>query len=155
MDTGFFAIIYKQRNKCVLWRVKKIKKENNEFPSVVEPPHIHIQHMEPTYHTDVHPHAHTHSHASTHAGSHSGIPPHRHPHSHSSIPMDEWALTLPKAGMYTHTRPHTSTPQASTHSHSPTHPKGQGEQRKWKKVLPMRSRRFTRLSTSATDVALN
>lgn len=65
------------------------------------------------------------------------------------------ALTLPEAGVSQVTACR-DPPQASIHSHLPTHPKGQGEQKEVEeKVLPMRSRRFTRLSTSATDVALN
>lgn len=119
MGTGFFAIIYKQRNKGALWRVKKIKRENNEFPSAVEPPHIHIQHTEPPYHTDVHPHAHTHSHASIHTGSHSGIPPHWHPHSHTSIPR--LSHSPKRAYIHTHKTAHQHPPgqHSFTLAHTP------------------------------------
>lgn len=66
MGAGSFATIYKEINVFDGGQKKKIlKKENNEFASVVEPPHIHIQHMETPHHTDGHPHAHTHPHAST------------------------------------------------------------------------------------------
>lgn len=68
---------------------------------------------------------------------------HQYPGSHSP---QSW---------HVHTRPHTSTPRpAFIHTHPHTQ-KGKENKGSGRKVLPMRSRRFTRLSTSATDVALN
>lgn len=70
------------------------------------------------------------------------------PHSHVGTPHRRTAHThTHPTRLHTHSQPDTPAP-------TPTHT-GEGQQGSGRKVLPMRSRRFTRLSTSATDVALN
>lgn len=105
-----------------------------------------------TSHTDTRSHPYAHPHASSGTGSQSGTPSHQ-----ASVQprISAQALTLPEAGVSHVTACRGTPPPPGQHSFTLTHTPKKENKGRGRKVLPMRSRRFTRLSTSATDVALN
>lgn len=127
---GCWVLCYNMRAKksaCSM-EGKRFYKGKQRVPICVgASPPSHVTHGDPT------PHTQTHILVLTHMLAH------------------EWARTSPPASICTLTNQcpgsHTprgwrvtrdrmpGPPQASIHSHLPTHPKGQGEQRKWKKSV--------------------